>query len=60
MLADALPSEIGVLTKKDNGLIGPINNAIQTGTYQQVIDRWGLKTETVPSSRTNPPGLSKK
>ncbi|WP_419150651.1 ABC transporter substrate-binding protein [Nocardia vinacea] len=61
---DALQGEIGVLTKKDSGLIGPINkainNAIQTGTYQQVIDRWGLKTETVPSSRINPPGLPKK
>ncbi|MET8874869.1 ATP-binding cassette domain-containing protein [Nocardia sp. NPDC004604] len=61
---DTLQGEIGVLTKRDNGLIGPINkainNAIQTGTYQQVIDRWGLQTETVPSSRINPPGLPKK
>lgn len=61
---EALQGEIGVLTKKDNGLIGAvhkaIDHAIRSGTYQQVIDRWGLKTETVTSSRINPPGLPKK
>ncbi|WP_067574327.1 transporter substrate-binding domain-containing protein [Nocardia acidivorans] len=61
---DALQAEIGVLTKKDNGLIGPIHQAIQYaiehGSYRQVIEHWGLKNETVPASRINPPGLPKK
>ncbi|MEU7140664.1 ABC transporter substrate-binding protein [Nocardia sp. NPDC046473] len=60
---DALQGEIAVLTKKNNGLITAVqhalNHAIQHGTYQQVIDRWGLKTEQVTESRINPPGLPK-
>ncbi|MFC9897330.1 transporter substrate-binding domain-containing protein [Nocardia sp. NPDC127579] len=58
---DALQAEIAVLTKKDNGLIGPIHEAlryaIDNGLYQQVIDRWGLRGEAVDDSRVNPPGL---
>ncbi|WP_067696182.1 ABC transporter substrate-binding protein [Nocardia jejuensis] len=61
---DALQAEIGVLTKKDNGLIGAVQQAIQYaidhGTYQQVIERWGLNDETVAQSRINPPGLPKR
>ncbi|MEV6431810.1 hypothetical protein [Nocardia sp. NPDC051463] len=42
---EALHGEIGVLTKKNNRLIGAvhkaIDHAIQSGTYQQAIDRWG-------------------
>ncbi len=61
---EQLQGLIGALTKKDNGLIGPIHQALQhaisSGLYQQVIDRWGLKTETVPASQLNPPGLPKK
>ena len=41
-------SEIGVLTKKDNGLIGPINEAlnhvIETGDYAKVLEKWGKLT----------------
>lgn len=59
-----LQGEIGVLTKKDNGLIGAVHKALQhaidSGLYQQVIDRWGLRTEVVDQTRINPPGLPKK
>ncbi|MFI9508906.1 ABC transporter substrate-binding protein [Nocardia sp. NPDC052566] len=61
---DALQAEIGALTKKGNGLIGPINQALQyaidNGSYQQVIERWGLQSEVVKASRINPVGLPKK
>ncbi|WP_067721075.1 ABC transporter substrate-binding protein [Nocardia yamanashiensis] len=61
---DALQAEIGVLTRKDNGLIKAVQQAVQyaidNGIYQKVIDRWGLGSETVKESRINPPGLPKK
>ncbi|MFC9994715.1 ABC transporter substrate-binding protein [Nocardia sp. NPDC127526] len=61
---DALQAEIAVLTRKDNGLIGPVHQALQHaiahGDYQKVIDRWGLASEVVKESRINPPGLPKK
>ncbi|NKY33464.1 ABC transporter substrate-binding protein [Nocardia speluncae] len=60
---DALQAEIAVATKKDNGLIGAVHQALQyavgNGIYQRVIDRWGLQSEAVPQSRINPPGLPK-
>ncbi|MFD6162562.1 ABC transporter substrate-binding protein [Nocardia sp. NPDC060256] len=60
---DVVQAEIGVLTKKDNGLIGPIQEAVQYaidhGTYQRVLDRWGLSSEAVKAARVNPPGLPK-
>jgi polar amino acid transport system substrate-binding protein len=59
----ALQAEIAVLTKKDNGLIGPVHEALQYaldhGLYRKVLDRWGLGTEAVQQSRINPPGLPK-
>lgn len=61
---DALQGEIAVTTKKDNGLIEAvqeaIDHAIETGDYQKVIDRWGLKDEAVTESVVNPPGLPRK
>ncbi len=61
---DALQAEIAALTKKDNGLIGPIHEALQYaidhGQYRKVLDRWGLDSEAVQQSRINPPGLPKK
>ncbi|RJO69123.1 ABC transporter substrate-binding protein [Nocardia panacis] len=61
---EQLQGEIAVLTKKDNGLIGPIHQAleyaIQHGLYQQTLDRWKLHDEAVTTSRINPPGLPKK
>ncbi|MEV6225953.1 transporter substrate-binding domain-containing protein [Nocardia fluminea] len=61
---EQLQGEIAALTKKDNGLIGPIHKALQhaiaDGSYQKVLDRWGLASEKVTESRINPPGLPKK
>jgi polar amino acid transport system substrate-binding protein len=60
---DALEGKIAVLTKKDNGLVKAfadgINHAIENGTYQQVLDRWNLASEAVPTSEVNPQGLPK-
>lgn len=59
-----LQGEIAVLTKKDNGLIQAIseaiNHIIENGTYAQVLDRWGIGNEAIEVSRINPPGLPKK
>ncbi|MEW1722418.1 ABC transporter substrate-binding protein [Streptomyces sp. NPDC093109] len=55
--------EIAATTKKDNGLIKSIQEALNTviknGTYQKVLDRWGLANEAVSSSELNPKGLPK-
>ncbi|MEU4312365.1 hypothetical protein [Nocardia sp. NPDC024068] len=60
---EALQAEIAVATNKDNGLIAAVHAALQhaidNGTYQRVIDRWGLHSEVVSQSRINPPGLPK-
>ncbi|MCD2099259.1 polar amino acid transport system substrate-binding protein [Rhodococcus rhodochrous J38] len=56
-----LQGEIAVLTKKDNGLIRAINEAInhiiENGTYAEVLERWGISSEAIEVSRINPPGL---
>jgi polar amino acid transport system substrate-binding protein len=60
---DLLEGKIAVLTKKDNRLVkafaDAINHTIENGTYQQVLDRWNLDSESVPTSEINPPGLPK-
>ncbi|MFC9764502.1 ABC transporter substrate-binding protein [Rhodococcus jostii] len=60
---DALQGEIAVLTKKDNGLVAAVNEAInhiiENGTYAQVLDRWNIASEAVDTSVVNPPGLPK-
>ncbi|RBQ15897.1 ABC transporter substrate-binding protein [Spongiactinospora rosea] len=52
---------IAAMTKKDNGLVGPLQEALATviknGKYAQVLDRWGLANEAIPRSEINPPGL---
>ena len=61
---EQLQGEIAALTKKHNGQIGPIHTALQhaiaDGSYQKILDRWGLDSEKVTESRINPPGLPKK
>lgn len=56
-------AEIGAATAKDNGLVEPVQlvlqAAIANGTYQQVLDGWGLDSEGVASSEVNPAGLPK-
>ncbi|SEP67258.1 amino acid ABC transporter substrate-binding protein, PAAT family [Devosia sp. YR412] len=57
------PADVGVTTRKDSGLAEPftaaINNLIETGTYAELLDQWGVAEESVDVSRTNPPGLPK-
>ncbi|MGW0811507.1 ABC transporter substrate-binding protein [Nonomuraea sp. NPDC002799] len=52
---------IAAMTKKGNGLVKPVNEALTTvignGAYLKVLERWGLANEAVPESRVNPPGL---
>ncbi|MER5770849.1 ABC transporter substrate-binding protein [Streptomyces sp. NPDC001985] len=52
---------IAATTKKDNGLVKPLadalNEIIRNGTYTKVLKRWGLTDEAVTTSRINPPGL---
>jgi len=54
-------AQIGATTAKDNGLIEPVqlvlNAAIESGSYQEVIDRWALGAEAVEQSELNPEGL---
>ncbi|MCX4510776.1 ABC transporter substrate-binding protein [Streptomyces sp. NBC_01619] len=54
---------IAATTKKDNGLVEPLaealNEVIDNGTYAQVLKRWGLSEESVEKSDINPPGLPK-
>lgn len=54
-------AQIGATTAKDNGLIEPVqlvlNAAIESGSYQQVIDRWALGAEAIEESQLNPEGL---
>jgi polar amino acid transport system substrate-binding protein len=60
--ADVL-GKIAATTKKDNGLVKSLNEAIneviKNGTYDQVLKRWGLDNEAVKTSEINPPGLPK-
>lgn len=56
-------ADIAAATKKGNGLIDAvgivINATIEAGQYQEVLDRWGLDSESIPTSQINPPGLPK-
>ncbi|MFD7924181.1 ABC transporter substrate-binding protein [Streptomyces sp. NPDC059740] len=52
---------ISATTRKGNGLVGPladaVNEIIGNGTYARVLRRWGLSAEAVHKSEVNPPGL---
>jgi len=56
-----VPGRIAVMTRKDNGLVKALNQALNTvianGRYAEVLKRWGLANEAVPESVINPPGL---
>ncbi|WP_377273826.1 ABC transporter substrate-binding protein [Peterkaempfera sp. SMS 1(5)a] len=58
-----LQGKIAATTKKDNGLVKALNEAlnavIKNGTYGQALKRWGLSNEAVTTSEINPPGLPK-
>ncbi len=54
-------AQIGVATAKGNGLIKAVsivlNHIVESGEYQEVLDRWALQDEAVTESLVNPPGL---
>lgn len=56
-------AEIAVTTRKGAGLADAvtiaINDLIKDGKYGEVLKRWGLTSEAITESRTNPPGLPK-
>ncbi|GAA4962967.1 ABC transporter substrate-binding protein [Kineococcus glutinatus] len=56
-------ADIAAMTVKGSGLAQPISDAlnhlIADGTYAEVLERWNLAEEAVPTSRVNPPGLPK-
>lgn len=53
--------QVGAATAKGNGLVEPvsivINSLIESGTYDEVLERWGQQDEAVAESLVNPPGL---
>jgi polar amino acid transport system substrate-binding protein len=54
---------IAATTKKDDGLVKPLNDAInlliKNGQYATWLKAYGLTSEAVPTSEINPPGLPK-
>jgi polar amino acid transport system substrate-binding protein len=56
-------AEIAVGTRKGAGLAdaitAAINAQIENGNYRKLLERWGLASEAIEESRTNPPGLPK-
>ncbi|WP_394940881.1 ABC transporter substrate-binding protein [Psychromicrobium sp. YIM B11713] len=56
-------AEIAVTSKKGAGLVdattAALNGLIKDGSYQKVLERWGLSSEAITASRSNPPGLPK-
>ncbi|GAA3082816.1 ABC transporter substrate-binding protein [Streptosporangium carneum] len=52
---------IAAMTKKDSGLVKPLNAAfnelIKNGKYGEVLERWNLSNEALTESQINPPGL---
>ncbi|WP_449276821.1 transporter substrate-binding domain-containing protein [Leucobacter sp. GX24907] len=53
--------QVGTATAKGNGLIEPVqivlNDLIETGVYDEVLERWGQGAESIDESLINPPGL---
>ncbi|OLR92971.1 transporter substrate-binding domain-containing protein [Actinokineospora bangkokensis] len=58
---ETLQGLIAATTKKDNGLVKPLSEAInyliQNGQYAQWLAAYNLADEAVPTSEVNPPGL---
>ncbi|WP_087509343.1 ABC transporter substrate-binding protein [Cellulomonas iranensis] len=56
-------AQIAVATRKGadaaDAVTAAINHAIADGSYARVLERWGLTSEAVAESQTNPPGLPK-
>ncbi|MFL1429663.1 MULTISPECIES: ABC transporter substrate-binding protein [unclassified Nocardiopsis] len=56
-----IKAEIAAMTLKDNGLVEALNAAlneiIEGGQYQEVLERWAVDGEAIPESEINPQGL---
>lgn len=56
-------AQIAVTTLKGSGWADAVTAALQgafdDGSYQQVLERWGLEDEAIDAPETNPPGLPK-
>lgn len=56
-----LTAEIAVTTRKGSGLADAVtvalNGLIKDGKYAEILQRWGLSSEAITKSATNPPGL---
>lgn len=54
-------AQVAVTSAKDNGLAPAvqvaINGLIESGAYQEILDKWGLSDEGITESLLNPPGL---
>ncbi|MET8995713.1 ABC transporter substrate-binding protein [Amycolatopsis sp. NPDC004169] len=59
-----IPADIAAMTKKDNGLVKALQQALDTviknGQYAEVLKRWNLTSEALPASEINPQGLPRK
>ncbi|WP_329045934.1 ABC transporter substrate-binding protein [Amycolatopsis sp. NBC_01488] len=57
----AIPADIAAMTKKDDGLVKALQQALDTviknGQYAAVLKRWNLASEALPASEVNPQGL---
>lgn len=51
------PALLGVITKKDSGLAeaiaGAVDSLIEDGTYEEILDAWGLSAAAVDASGVN-------
>ncbi|WP_410608124.1 ABC transporter substrate-binding protein [Amycolatopsis sp. lyj-109] len=60
----AVPADIAAMTKKDDGLVKALQQALDTviknGQYAEVLKRWNLTSEALPASEINPQGLPRK
>ena len=58
-----IPAQIAAMTKKGSGLVeaysAALNELIKNGKYDEVLKRWGLTNEAIPTSEVNPQGLPK-
>ena len=56
-------SDVAIATRKGSGLADALtlatNGLMKSGVYAKVLARWQLSEESLPESRTNPPGLPK-
>lgn len=54
-------ADVAIATRKDSGLAGALttatNGLIRGGQYRAALARWGIETQAVARSETNPPGL---